>query len=253
MRSIFITLSILFIAGCSNDKITRYADGEVTFCEGTGIIKGNITSFKESVYEVVNKFDEIEIGELDYVRIMYLDDSVRINKCRVFNKRGELNYQAIYKYHNCKCIGYTNSILNESFIIKSNNKNKEIWEYAGSKNNIFEIAIRCLEFDKNIPIFNKSDTILITNGDKHITSYKFMFDTFNNLTQYIFDDISGELKIDSGGEIIHNIYDKNNNLIKDLYYTYKYIDFDDKGNWIKRISYHNDEPDKITIREITYK
>ncbi len=74
-----------------------------------------------------------------------------------------------------------------------------------------------------------------------------------------------ERKIYNGDDVRYRCtyeYDEDGLMSKETYWfennrkdetVYKYEDFDKEGNWTKRISYLNGEPDKVTLHEITYR
>jgi hypothetical protein len=55
---------------------------------------------------------------------------------------------------------------------------------------------------------------------------------------------------DSDNVVSENFYDANGNML--TWSSYKYLEYDKAGNWIKRIKFKNDEPVEITEREIEY-
>jgi len=54
---------------------------------------------------------------------------------------------------------------------------------------------------------------------------------------------------EKGNKTEESRYDINGNLVLDVNYKY---DYDDKGNWIRKIKFENEIPEYILEREIEY-
>ncbi|NPV51885.1 MAG: hypothetical protein HPY60_11930 [Candidatus Methanofastidiosum sp.] len=112
--------------------------------------------------------------------------------------------------------------------------------------------------------FNKNDLIEKVEDDNYVWIYK--YDDRNNLIFRFMDEKMQAINLDDNSKSNHISsiemnYDSNSNIIryidksrgkvnKDKFFTYEY---DNLGNWIKKIEYWKDEPIYIFEREIFYK
>lgn len=112
--------------------------------------------------------------------------------------------------------------------------------------------------------FNKSDLITKIEDDNYVWLYE--YDDNDNLTLRVMDEImqaisfgddsesfpisSVEMKYDSNSNVIRYIDKSNGKVSKEKVFTYEY---DNHGNWVKKIEYWKDEPIYIFEREIFYK
>ncbi|PTX60890.1 hypothetical protein C8N46_10546 [Kordia periserrulae] len=201
-------------------------------------LKGNVKSMKEEDFEVIEESENWDIGpKMEYGYV--------IN----FDKEG---YYENLVYHDSK----GNFI--EKYIPKR--KGRKIYEE--------------LRYDENNEITRK---ILVTYSSNKKRKYKILKadgELLSKNISYVENKLVSRREIYVYDESFENdqlkfisefTYDDNQNLIKYLQftgkeetasYTYKYLEFDDQGNWTKRLEYNtqNDSstPDKITIRTYEY-
>ena len=159
--------------------------------------------------------------------------------------------------------------------------NYDGWGYGRSKNKkeISETRINNNDSTISKAIYSKGQFkrvfVNIQSGDSTIMEIK-----DHTLTYYYPEKSRSVITLNSKGQQMENIYynkegqlsestfftynDKNvigNISYKDAKYEfsnfdikYEYLEFDKKGNWVKRLEFHNgsDTPEYITIREIKY-
>ena len=235
IRLSFIIL--LFVAtACSNNGTSI---PELKF-EG---LKGNVCGFKEYRYDAVERFGEIVPGYLDGVTIYEFDNDGHLIKLGIYDDDGD----CLFKRENI----YENGLFVSSIMTNGNDKKTENIVVERKKNYIkWRTDYECTTetyYDKN-SCLTKDE-----NGDIVEES------VFDNKGRLI------ELKKYYDGEIIFRTqreYNKQGLLVKLISYyssnnsevlTYKYQEFDKKGNWIVQYVYEDGEIEYIVKRDITYR
>lgn len=169
-------------------------------------------------------------------------------KQSLYNEAGECIIRIENTYNGKKCIKSTTyySYSNETSIqnLIEVKDNTQIWEIKQGD----EITLsECVNSDNYSCITKKKDGA-VTEKQEH---------WFNDNGNVI------EVKITNGKEIVYWSKSKfqDGNEVQTEFLkgdlggiaTYLYSNYDDKGNWTKKIVYRNGEPEGIVIREIEYK
>ena len=204
-KIILVILSVLCLVSCNQSEKKNDLTEEN--------LKGKVKSITENTYEAVDKFGQIEKGDvLVDSSAVYTDDghfkiyNEKGNKIEenYYNSNGSLIYKNTYKYDE------KGNIIEENYY-NSNGRlySKTTYKYD-EKGNMIEDNF-----------YDSDDGSLI---------YK---------NTYKYDE--------KGNNIEKNNYDSNGRL--DSKYTYEY---DKNNNWTQRIEYKNTIPHRITERIIEY-
>ena len=175
-------------------------------------LKGKVKSITENTYEAVDKFGQIEKGDvLVDSSAVYTDDG----HFKIYNEKGNKIEE-----------NYYNS--NGSLIYKNT------YKYDEKGNKIEENY-----YNSNGRLYSKTTYKYDEKGNK-IEEYHYDEDgKFNYKYTYKYDE--------KGNNIEKNNYDSNGRLYSK--YTYEY---DKNNNWTQRIEYKNTIPHRITERIIEY-
>ncbi|MDD3079938.1 MAG: hypothetical protein PHH37_12665 [Paludibacter sp.] len=217
---LFIIIVIVgLFSSCSKcDDRTRIGfNGKVKVC----LIRG---------YEPIKQFDEWDAGTIKssgHIR-MFFDEAGNEYKEELVDGNNQLHYK-ILSQHDEKNIrhdvGYDEK---DSIIFKrtlSFSKNKlvfSIFDNDGQKKFVDTVFYKKNKLKKEISIALKNNSII----DAKITMYE--YDKNNN--------IISEKQIKPSGEI-------------SFYTKYKYIEFDEKNNWTKRLDFDGKNPEKPELVE----
>lgn len=237
MKKLLVILFLgALLSACSNPKSQQYLG-----------LKGGVESVKDFKHEALNKFGEAEIGDLGAVEVYKFDTKGYLIEYSTYDRDGDCVVNSKNEYEGDECIKST--FINKSFgdtVISS------LVERKGN--------IRVCEIKKGDDIstaeFNQSDTYLCAtykNADNTHEIQEKWFDKYGNVIEF---------KMKRGGEVVYWTKSKfeGNNEVQTEYLkggesgisTYSYSDYDDTGNWTKKVSYLNGEPEYIVKREIKY-
>ena len=227
-KIILVILSVLCLVSCNQSEKKNDLTEEN--------LKGKVKSITENTYEAVDKFGQIEKGDvLVDSSAVYTDDghfkiyNEKGNKIEenYYNSNGSLIYKNTYKYD------------------EKGNKIEE--NYYNSNGRLYS---------KTTYKYDEKGNIIEKNGHNYDGSYKITYkydEKGNNIEQnnYKYDGsflYKYTYKYDEkGNNIEKNNYDSNGRL--DSKYTYEY---DKNNNWTQRIEYKNTIPHRITERIIEY-
>ena len=206
-KIILATLSVLYLVSYGQSKKKNDLTEEN--------LKGKVKSIKETTYEAVDKFGQIEKGNVFYDRfsllfnspftIIYNEKGNKIEK-NYYNSDGSLKSKTTYKYDK-----KGNNIEENTYDSDSRLNFKATYKY-NEKGNIIE---------KN---YYDSDGRL------------------NFKATYKYDK--------KGNNIEYNICYSDGSLDKTTY-KYKY-EYDKNNNWTQQVTYENNKPTQITERIIEY-
>ncbi len=225
-------------------------------------LNGDVSSTKESNYEVSEKFGEIIKGDLmniHAVETSEYDENGNQIKFVIYNGDGEEDYKSITTYENnepteihTKRNDYMAAFTEKRTII-SKDRFKTIWLVAKKEDNSL-----------------LNDTIIdVQSEDKRKETYTVKrADGTQSISYYTYDDRERiiELKWLMNGKDLHqwdvNTYDDNLLTQKNQMnpntgevrttLTYKYK-LDDQQNWIERITFEDGEATQLTERIINYR
>lgn len=243
-KSIITLFVILLLTACNNNQHSEF--------------KGDIESISEKTYSCSEKFGEI-IKEDLIEGAAYSFENKNIIKYIRYDNEGEKKYISEYQFKNEKPFSSRSIYSTYDSDTRKNIQVEEIstlidrkakterWlrQKNGIQDTVYydidKFGYRCIQKEKDI------------QGNIHI--FENTRDNKGNLIEF---KHSTNNEIDY---IVKSKYDVNNleiekkseNIIQGWkdYIKYKYK-IDDIGNWTERIEYTDDEPTKITIREIKY-
>ena len=204
-KIILATLSVLCLVSCNQSEKKNDLTEEN--------LKGKVKSITENTYEAVDKFGQIEKGDvLVDSSAVYTDDG----HFKIYNEKGNKIEE-----------NYYNS--NGSLIYKNTYKYDE-------KGNMIEDNF----YDSDDGSLIYKNTYKYDEKGNKIEEYHYDEDgKFNYKYTYKYNE--------KGNMIEKNNYDSNGRL--DYKYTYEY---DKNNNWTQRIEYKNTIPHRITERIIEY-
>lgn len=220
-------------------------------------LKGKVLSFLEFHYSNVNQFDSSAKDKINWSKKYF----------RKYNEKGNITEVILYdsdsKTTDLRRFEYNDK--GEKFrgtsITDSKLETKDIYKYD-NKGNIIECksyniggtleSYFTYKYDNkgNVTILNYNSDGTLKNKDIFIYDNKWdivednMYDSEENL-QY-----KNIYKYDNTGNLVKkNSYDSEGNLLEK--YTFKY-EFDNKGNWVKRIVFLDNAQELISTREYEY-
>lgn len=240
-------------------------------------LKGKVKSLTEINYKAVVMTGEIQTGDIIDKTIYSFNDKGNKIEENIYRADGSLdasgsgkyNYKYDDKgnmieenyyrsYYDKSSNGWISSPNYEKNIYKYDNKGNMIEEnlYDEPKGSLFAKYI-CKYDDKGNNI--EDDYYMYINGDSLKSIFHiFKYDDKENIIEHNEYQADGSLYY----KFIYN-YDNIGNKIEekcyiytispslDYNYYYKYV-YDKTGNWIKKTTFENDIPEKITEREIKY-
>lgn len=239
-QTILFIFAVLFLSACGESPSKKYMG-----------LKGHIESIKDFQYEANDKFGSIEAGSLI--------------KCTTytFNSNGDLINTSIYD-NSGNCVSSIENIYDGNVLSKIIFDSSYISNLVETKGDttIWEINIDG-ETVRMEQIKNEKYFCTVGEQEGSIRKDEQWFDKDGNsiehkLTEEFSSVAAAEAEEDvvlwsksqyKGRNIIQTEYLKGQNQGVDIY---SYSDYDDKGNWIKRIISHNGNPAYIENREIKY-
>ncbi len=204
-KIILVILSVLCLVSCNQSEKKNDLTEEN--------LKGKVKSITENTYEAVDKFGQIEKGDvLVDSSAVYTDDG----RFKIYNEKGNKIEENYYN---------SNGRLYSKTTYKYDEKGNMIEDNFYDSNDGSLIYKNTYKYDEK--------------GNK-IEKYHYDEDgKFNYKYTYKYDE--------KGNIIEENHYDSNGRL--DSKYTYEY---DKNNNWTQRIEYKNTIPHRITERIIEY-
>ena len=236
--------------------------------------KGNVV---ESIY-----YDEEGIPR-HQIQCHYLGNVVESN---YYDEEGALTFKIKTKYNNGSLIELNGYSANDSLLSKTINKHdskgniiesntytpdgrivkKHILNYDDNSNQVGEISEQIDDGSKQRTIkkYDITGNIIESKTERYHDAGWFCIgheinkydEKSNKIEENLLDNNDGTLY----SRTLLKYDDKSNVVVKSVYSadgslryknTYKY-DYDDKGNWVKKIDFDIDIPQYITIREIEY-
>lgn len=209
-------------------------------------LNGHIESVKDFQYEAIEKFGEVEPGDLDEVIVYTFTPSGHLEKYGIYNDDGDciVRTENTYNGEECTRTTFYNSYNDETSIqnLIETKGNTQIWEIRQGDE---IMQSECVKSD-NYSCTTKKDGTIIERQEHW----------FNDNGDVI------EVKITKDTEIVYWSKSKfqNGNEVQTEYLTgdsggittYSYGDYDATGNWTKKIIYRNGEAEYIIKREIKY-
>jgi len=226
---------------------SRYSNKD-TFFENNPILK-RIFSYDEKGNKTEENWFRYDNGF--YMKSIFkYNDNGKLIEENIYDFNGSPYIKVTYKYNN-NGVKIEIDLLNSEYTLFQ----KKIYKYNYNGNIIVSIIEKPYNFISDslrlseTKIYNNKG-YLIEESDtsaQDFLSYikKYKYDSKGNLIEKKEYDYNGKLK---EGEYTKDFIIYDNYSIK-----YKYdFDFDKKGNWIKKIEYHNEKPCYYVEREIEY-
>jgi hypothetical protein len=244
-------------------------------------LEGDVEKVIYSHFEVINSFGEISKGTKSCEQHVIFNRDGSVNKIIEYNSNGEIVNTKIHEYENGK-INFISSYDDKgnlgnkiAFISEGKAIREQSYDSKGVVNN--QYFLRTYGINGNIlteewkyhkiekwnqtsltKYFYNSNNRLskITTNDTKICTLTFLNQQSKFPNRVDCQYFDAKTKKIERTKIIE--FDSKNNIIKKysrgkLLYSYDYI-YDEKGNWIERISFHSEAkiPDEITERQIIY-
>ena len=191
-------------------------------------LKGKVKSIKETTYKAVDKFGQIEKGD------------VLNNYFNIYNEKG-------------------NKIEDNFYDSDGNLSSKDTYEYDEKGNNIEKN-----NYDSDGSLNSKTTYKYDKKGNKIEDNSYDSDGSLNSKTTYKYDEKGNNIEknnYDSDGSLNSKTtykYDEKGNMIEyntdgrfGEKYTYKY-EYDKNNNWIQQVTYEDNKPIQITERIIEY-
>ncbi len=232
-KIILATLSVLYLVSYGQSKKKNDLTEEN--------LKGKVKSIKETTYEAVDKFGQIEKGNVFYDRfsllfnspftIIYNEKGNKIEK-NYYNSDGSLKSKTTYKYDE-----KGNNIEENIYGSDGSLKSKTTYKYDKKGNNIEENT-----YDSDSRLNFKATYKYNEKGNIIEKNYYDSDGRLNFKATYKYDK--------KGNNIEYNICYSDGSLDKTTY-KYKY-EYDKNNNWTQQVTYENNKPTQITERIIEY-
>ena len=277
-KIILVILSVLCLVSCKQSEKKNDLTEEN--------LKGKVKSITENTYEAVDKFGQIEKGDVSYYAYAVTIYNEKGNKIEEnhYNSYGMLYEKYTYKYdengNNIEECHYEDGILSKKHTYKYdengnniqkrryyykngkfNSKSSYTYKYDENGNNIEEchyLTDGKIDYKTTYKYDEKGNKIEICRYDYDNLSYKYTYkydEKGNNIEKNKYYS-SGNLNYKSTYK-----YDENGNKIEENSYdfihrfdykdTYKY-EYDKNNNWIQQVTYENNKPTQIKERIIEY-
>ena len=232
-KIILVILSVLCLVSCNQSEKKNDLTEEN--------LKGKVKSITENTYEAVDKFGQIEKGDvLVDSSAVYTDDgrfkiyNEKGNKIEenYYNSNGSLIYKNTYKYDE-----KGNKIEENYYNSNGRLYSKTTYKYD-EKGNMIEDNF----YDSDDGSLIYKNTYKYDEKGNKIEEYHYDEDgKFNYKTTYKYDE--------KGNKIEYNDYDSDGRLNSKTTYKYEY---DKNNNWTQQVIYANNKPTQITERIIEY-
>lgn len=227
------------------------ACGELQSSKYMGL-NGHVESVKEFKYEVNENFGDIKTGSLiDCTIYTFNSDGDKTNESR-YDDSGNLISGTEYIYENG-----VNTKKNTHERNIADNYNEEVQYLVETKGDTAIWEVKSVWGKTKKKIFgNKKYSCLVTEGPRTNSKTERWFDKDGNEIElkntYNGDHIWSWTKSQyKDGDLIQEEY-LYPEVMRGLVVTYSYTDYDNKGNWIKRIVKYCEMPSFIEEREIKY-
>lgn len=243
MKNLYLFLIIISIISCNENKKTSSFDKKIPSFDEK--IYGNI---REIHTTAINQTDSNEIKNLDDIEYDKTVDSfdIRGNRIIRYNYWNRINiyrnpYESKYKIELTSIDNFKlDSIIGLVYSNTKDDKNKlENYTTSSLKNNSTIISNY---FDENKQLQIRNTQKLNKEGLIYENNYYSKDSLFLSNTKFIYND---------RGFIKSIIAKDSSNKTHTL--NYKYLKFDNNGNWLKRIEEYEDKSlNQIKIRDIFY-
>ena len=226
-KIILATLSVLSLV--SYGQLEKKSEKKNDLTEEN--LKGKVKSIKETTYKAVDKFGQIEKGDVlnNYFNI-YNEKGNKIED-NFYDSDGNLSSKDTYEYDE-----KGNKI--EKNVYDSNGRFHSKYTYKyDEKGNMIEDNV----YDSNGRLYFKKTYKYDEKGNKIEENWYNSDGRLHSKYTYKYDE--------KGNNIEENYYNSNGRLYEK--HTYKY-EYDKNNNWTQRIEYKNTIPHRITEKIIEY-
>jgi hypothetical protein len=248
-KAAFILLSTLLIFSCGTEPGMDIAETDWAKFK----LKGKVKSFREIKFLSVDNFSIISKGEK--IKHVY-------NKEVLFNLDGNKIEQNDY-IPDGTLANRTVYLYKKSILIEYNNYDSQgVLFGTGRYETTEDGMVSKLDYKTTDGRYNWSESYQYDKNGNLTEVKRFKAEeSINTKEVYSFDEKSNikTSEFHKSGELVSKNdynYDKEGNFNEVKFgdssvYTYKY-NYDNKGNWIKKIVFENNEPSGILTREIEY-
>ncbi|GAA0872974.1 hypothetical protein GCM10009117_21210 [Gangjinia marincola] len=229
-------------------------------------INGDVESIKFNQFQAVKRNGQITkepLPKLDY--IAYVDNEYYFNKKGMIDNHiqytsNRMTHKYVYEYDKNLCTiskkyyDYSGELVNESYFKNVLNEEGELVEekeYMTGKN-----------VDRNVILSNFVDKNKVEEidyvGDMILRKQKYKYNANNNVIE--------EINLSEGDQIsfkVKHLYNYNRNIVKTVTVdekgdtisieNYKYLKFDDEGNWTKMLITGSDSTEILVESKIVYR
>ena len=256
-KIILATLSVLCLVSCN--QLEKKTEKKNDLTEEN--LKGKVKSIKETPYDAIEKFGQLEKGDVSYS--VFFPSSFTIynekgNKIEVngYNPDGSLYSKTTYKYDE-----------------KGNKIEKNTYKYDGSLNykTTYKYDEKGNKIEKNNYYYSgrldSKTTYKYDEKGNNIEENIYYYDGYGYKTTYKYDEKGNKIEKNIDGSVDRLGYkytykydEKGNTIEQNIYYhgsrpaenySYKY-EYDKNNNWTQEIEYFNTIPVYITERIIEY-
>ena len=225
-KIILVILSVLCLVSCNQSEKKNDLTEEN--------LKGKVKSITENTYEAVDKFGQIEKGDVLYDRdfsfTIYDKNGNKIEYIS-YDSDGRLDSKYTYKYDENGNMIEDNSYDSDGLYYKYTYK----YDEKGNE-------IECISYDSDSRLNFKATYKYNEKGNIIEKNYYDSDGRLNFKATYKYDK--------KGNNIEYNICYSDGSLDKTTY-KYKY-EYDKNNNWTQQVTYENNKPTQITERIIEY-
>ena len=225
-KTCLASLIFLSLLSCNGRRVLKPLPDE-------NVIIGKVVSVKIFYFKAVEKFGKPEKGEFKYQRIYTYGENGYLTEEDLLFPNDILVGRFVYKYDGQNHIKESDNYNGDGSLGNTN-----MYEYDLENSRIKHESFAASDnspMDKNISKIDRNNNIIEINSYDSRDSLK-----VKNIYQY--DKF--------GNQIERVIYHSNGELF--ARYTMAYSDFDNRGNWLKQISFKDGKPDQVISREINY-
>lgn len=242
-KNIILILMVCFLYSCAENKTVKNSLRKAN-------LKGSVSSVETLIYSTDNKFGEITKDRLMWKETSKYDERGNEIESFAYDAIGTLRWKIEFDIDGKK-------IKKSEYANDGSWKMKYTYKYDKQGN---ETEINAYDSEGNLRwketfTYNDDGNIVEWNQGGGL-KYNYKYDERGNHIEWICTNIEGKLKWkakykydDKGNKTELNARDPNGELI--LKDTHMY-EFDEKGNWIRRISFLDKSRTEITERVIEY-
>ncbi|MES2704354.1 MAG: hypothetical protein V4649_17060 [Bacteroidota bacterium] len=223
MRALLLTLlaaGITFFSAAQTNDLKRMK------------LKGNVKALTEYEYTAVTESKDVAKGELRWKGVTDFDAAGNIAAFSTYAADNSMLSRSVYTYND------SGRLLDVKRYRADGGLNVKVIYKCDANGNQVE--------EEN---FDASGTMFMSGKGKFVNGNRIVYDRYNQFGHLF---LKSNIKFDrKGNEIEEREYDSHQGL--KFTTTFMYDAYDANGNWLRKITFKNDEAKTVTEREITYK